>query len=130
MSSEAYSNPNLLEILKAKSSEYFLNAHVCKNASADSFYGSQGRISENFHDANEGLIAKLKENSIETLEMETFQLYHLASCSKGSNIHTAALTMVFGDRVNNQFLVDKNAKKILEEKGGLVCLETLITVAQ
>ncbi|KAF5309778.1 hypothetical protein D9611_013607 [Ephemerocybe angulata] len=51
------------------------------NASADSFYSSQGRQTS-FPDRNANLIARLKELdlNISTLEMETFHLYHLAHC--------------------------------------------------
>ncbi|KAH6904605.1 uridine phosphorylase [Coprinopsis sp. MPI-PUGE-AT-0042] len=50
------------------------------NASADSFYSSQGRQTS-FPDHNEGLIAELtKSTEAATLEMETFHLFHLARC--------------------------------------------------
>lgn len=43
------------------------------NVSADSFYGSQGRIGESFSDDNEGLIsAAIAYNPrVKTMEMET-----------------------------------------------------------
>ncbi|TRM58490.1 nucleoside phosphorylase domain-containing protein [Schizophyllum amplum] len=49
------------------------------NASADSFYSSQGRQTS-FPDHNAGLIARLLKEveGLTTLEMETFHLYHLA----------------------------------------------------
>jgi len=52
----------------------------CVNASADSFYSSQGRITK-FPDHNAGLIEHLldKVDKMTTLEMETFYLLHLAS---------------------------------------------------
>lgn len=51
------------------------------NASADSFYSSQGRQTS-FPDHNEHLIDTLRASipDLATLEMETFHLYHLASC--------------------------------------------------
>ncbi|KAF9066992.1 nucleoside phosphorylase domain-containing protein [Rhodocollybia butyracea] len=51
------------------------------NASADSFYSSQGRLTS-FPDHNGHLIEELLQNveSLGTLEMETFHLYHLAKC--------------------------------------------------
>ncbi|KAF8629795.1 hypothetical protein AX17_005574 [Amanita inopinata Kibby_2008] len=54
------------------------------NASADSFYSSQGRQTS-FPDRNAGLIEQLKKTvpDIVTLEMETFHLYHLAACWSG-----------------------------------------------
>ncbi|KAF7378072.1 Uridine phosphorylase [Mycena sanguinolenta] len=54
------------------------------NASADSFYSSQGRQTS-FPDQNENLIEYLQESvkELATLEMETFWLYHLAACWNG-----------------------------------------------
>lgn len=101
------------------------------NASADSFYSSQGRISGQFLDRNLDLIGQIKDNGISTIDMETFQLYHLAYCfnenhNSNSKLEVAALMMVFGDRVNGTFLVDDSIKAMLEHSGGLVCLRTLI----
>ncbi|PVF96856.1 purine and uridine phosphorylase [Serendipita vermifera] len=48
------------------------------NASADSFYSSQGRITS-FPDHNEGLIDHLAETGVGSLEMETFHLLHLSN---------------------------------------------------
>ncbi|EKM77528.1 hypothetical protein AGABI1DRAFT_115113 [Agaricus bisporus var. burnettii JB137-S8] len=54
------------------------------NASADSFYSSQGRQTT-FPDHNSGLIEELLRSTpdLATLEMETFHLYHLAACWTG-----------------------------------------------
>ena len=48
----------------------------CLNATADSFYSSQGRTDANFDDRNETLIDEIigKFPTATTLEMETFQL--------------------------------------------------------
>ncbi|KZT42552.1 purine and uridine phosphorylase [Sistotremastrum suecicum HHB10207 ss-3] len=56
-------------------------AHNVLNASADSFYSSQGRQTS-FRDHNSGLIDRLLKDvpDIATLEMETFHLFHLAAC--------------------------------------------------
>jgi len=57
------------------------------NASADSFYSSQGRQTS-FPDANENLLEYLenKVKDLGTLEMETFHLLHLAACWTGRNV--------------------------------------------
>ncbi|KAJ7240392.1 uridine phosphorylase, partial [Mycena haematopus] len=67
------------------------------NASADSFYSSQGRQTS-FPDQNENLIEYLQESvkELATLEMETFWLYHLAACWNGrkgtsSGVHAPPL---------------------------------------
>ncbi|KAH0578128.1 hypothetical protein H2248_004093 [Termitomyces sp. 'cryptogamus'] len=59
------------------------------NASADSFYSSQGRHTS-FPDHNEHLIDKLQASTpgLVTLEMETFHLYHLAVCWRGRQAAT------------------------------------------
>jgi len=60
------------------------------NASADSFYSSQGRKTS-FPDQNEHLIAQLQASTrdLATLEMETHHLYHLAACwGKKAHSHT------------------------------------------
>jgi uridine phosphorylase len=53
------------------------------NASADSFYGSQGRIDPAFVDANANLIDVIRDRrpGVATLEMETFLLNHLAAAA-------------------------------------------------
>ncbi|KAF8067045.1 nucleoside phosphorylase domain-containing protein [Lyophyllum atratum] len=57
------------------------------NASADSFYSSQGR-NTSFPDHNEELIEILQASTpdLATLEMETFHLYHLAACWGGGRV--------------------------------------------
>ncbi|KAF5371399.1 hypothetical protein D9615_009678 [Tricholomella constricta] len=61
------------------------------NASADSFYSSQGRHTS-FPDHNEDLVDKLQLSTPElaTLEMETFHLYHLAACWSGRRVAAKA----------------------------------------
>ncbi|KAF9472641.1 uridine phosphorylase [Pholiota conissans] len=57
------------------------------NASADSFYSSQGRQTS-FPDHNEHLIEYLesKVENLGTLEMESFHLMHLAACWTGRTV--------------------------------------------
>lgn len=75
------------------------------NASADSFYSSQGRFTTLFQDDNEELIEKIRalHPDVQTMEMETFLLNHLAmsannsqSCKEGKSgrIRTGAAQMV------------------------------------
>jgi uridine phosphorylase len=56
------------------------------NATCDSFYSSQGRSSSHFDDRNDELIGVLNRERAEvvTMEMETFQLLHLARCANAS----------------------------------------------
>ncbi|RKO96978.1 purine and uridine phosphorylase, partial [Caulochytrium protostelioides] len=100
------------------------------NATADTFYASQGRADPHFDDGNASLIAELRalEPAIETLEMENFMLFHLAACSAAadpaSQIRAAACAMIFADRVNNAF-IESAQVAILEKVGGLAVLEAL-----
>jgi len=59
------------------------------NASADSFYSSQGRQTS-FPDHNSDLLPDLQRSvpDVATLEMETFHLFHLAACWKGRRTST------------------------------------------
>jgi len=61
------------------------------NASADSFYSSQGRQTS-FPDHNLDLIEHLqkKVENLSTLEMETFHLFHLAACWVNRTVFTDA----------------------------------------
>ena len=56
------------------------------NASADSFYSSQARQTTLFRDENEDLIAKIRKvhPRVQTFEMETFLLNHLARAANES----------------------------------------------
>eukprot|EP01133_Synstelium_polycarpum_P008378 gene8378-9847_t len=98
------------------------------NATGDSFYSSQGRQDSNFDDNNQDLIQTLLEKhpSASTLEMESFQLYHLASRSIVP-IKAAAATIILANRVNNTFL-DNDTKTLLEVIGGRACMEALIKI--
>lgn len=66
------------ELFKGRTLDVFRDI---TNISADDFYPSQGRTSDVFVDDNDGLITALQEkHSLDTLEMETFMLVHLAHC--------------------------------------------------
>ncbi|KAJ7595323.1 nucleoside phosphorylase domain-containing protein [Mycena floridula] len=69
-----------LELAKPARSETLILADTV-NASADSFYSSQGRQTS-FPDHNSQLIDQLltSVDDLATLEMETHHLYHLAAC--------------------------------------------------
>jgi uridine phosphorylase len=96
------------------------------NATADSFYSSQGRTDPGFNDHNAELVDQLvaKYPQLCTLEMETFQLMHLAHCARNKNIRATAAVMVLAQRRSNEFL-DNDRKHALEALGGRACLDTL-----
>jgi len=96
------------------------------NATADSFYSSQGRVDPNFHDHNNTLIDEVVAKYPETvsIEMETFQLFDLATNSH-STIKASAATIVLAQRRSGEFLDNETIKK-LEKEAGIACLLALI----
>ncbi|GIL80023.1 hypothetical protein Vretimale_12853 [Volvox reticuliferus] len=98
------------------------------NASADSFYSSQGRTGSDFDDRNEGLLADLvaAHPDLVSLEMETFQLLDLARCSKGS-IKAIGMCVALAERYSNAFL-EYHKLEELEISGGTAALRALVRV--
>lgn len=99
------------------------------NATADSFYSSQGRTGGKFDDRNENLISDLCRHhpNLVSLEMETFQLLDLARCSQGS-IKAASVCIALAERYSNQFL-DHHQLSMLERMGGTAVLKALTKIA-
>lgn len=97
------------------------------NATADSFYASQGRQSSHFEDRNDHLLSHLLKlyPNVVSLEMETFQLLDLARCSRGS-IVAAAAVIALADRQYNGFIQAERIEE-LEREAGQACLEALVT---
>lgn len=106
-----------------------------KDATADSFYGSQGRVDPAFDDHNENLIQRIISLHPDTgsLQMETFHLFHLARLNQQAMkkqdrcdvIHAAACAIILANRQTGQFLGNDEKHKI-ERAAGLACLEALI----
>lgn len=94
------------------------------DATADSFYSTQGRIDPRFNDNNEALLASIMERypCTASLQMETFQLYHLARI--GCDIRAAAAAIVIAARTQNSFL-SKEELSIIELGAGEACLKAL-----
>lgn len=101
--------------------------HVCAglNATADSFYSSQGRRTGWFEDRNERLLADLLAAYPDcvSLEMETAMLLDLARCSRGS-VRAAAGVIALADRQSNDFLSPERTEA-LERLTGQACLAAL-----
>jgi uridine phosphorylase len=102
------------------------------DATADTFYGSQGRIDDKFDDRNEALIDTLMDIHPNTgsLQMETYQLFHLAKLNSytamaSDPIYTAGCAIVLAQRKSNTFLSNE-CKHELEMKAGKACLEALV----
>ncbi|SNX85994.1 related to Purine-nucleoside phosphorylase [Melanopsichium pennsylvanicum] len=114
------------------------------NASADSFYGSQGRIDPAFVDANANLMDVIKERrpGVATLEMETFLLNHLAAAANDAfdlakeagqepvhkgRIRTGAVQMIFANRNTSAFISPEECET-LELWAGKSVLEALVNI--
>lgn len=109
-----------------------------KNASADSFYSSQGRQSDLFDDQNQELIKELQtqQPDLQTFEMETFLLNHLAISANASKsvqsgqqgtIRMGAVQMVFANRSSQAFITPEQVE-ILELWCGKAVCEALVSI--
>jgi uridine phosphorylase len=98
------------------------------NVTAESFYSSQGRIDDEFDDGNETIIDEVCAfyPDARTMEMETFQLFHLAKCSKQPFIASAA-AIVVANRANNSTVSGERLSRV-EEIGGRATLHAVATL--
>jgi len=96
------------------------------DVTTDSFYGSQGRIDTFFNDHNETLIDHIVQVYPDTgsIQMETFQLFHLTKLSK-NKIQSGACAIVLAQRRSNKFL-DHDSKNKVERMAGMACIDTLL----
>ncbi|KAG0376002.1 hypothetical protein BGX24_008408 [Mortierella sp. AD032] len=141
-------DPEVTAMLVKNMSAQLGDNHVWKgvNATADSFYSSQGRQDENFIDNNQELFADLVKHEPDTLtlEMETFLLYHLARTStvaplkEGSrvkqegtstqhSIRAGACMMVFAQRKSNEFISKDDVVRV-EPLAGKAVFDSLVEV--
>jgi len=95
------------------------------NVTAESFYSSQGRIDPEFDDNNDTIIDEVCKfyPDARTMEMETFQLFHLAKCSK-QPFHASAAAIVVANRANNT-TVDGGRLERVEDLGGKATLHAV-----
>jgi len=140
-------DPEVTATLVKNMSAQLGDNHVWKgiNATADSFYSSQGRQDENFVDDNQELFKELlkHEPSTLTLEMETFLLYHLARTStvaplkaesklkeatKKHSIRAGACMMVFAQRKSNEFISKEDVTRV-EPLAGKAVFDSLVEVS-
>jgi uridine phosphorylase len=94
--------------------------------SADTFYGSQGRLDDAFNNQNDTLIQRILERDPQMLafEMESFILGYLANVFPASQIRGGALCITLAQRASGDFL--KNEQKYdMESRGGQIMLEVL-----
>lgn len=98
------------------------------NASADGFYGSQGRLDAHFDDRNEDCVERVIEDHPEaaSMEMESFQLLHLASCAhaKTGAIRAATAAIVCANRGSGAVITSEMLHEC-EEVGGKAVLKAV-----
>lgn len=149
MSKKFDADPEVTATLVKNMSAQLGDNHVWKgvNATADSFYSSQGRQDENFVDDNQELFTELVkyEPDTLTLEMETFLLYHLArtstiaplkeetrvkvaATSNKHSIRAGACMMVFAQRKSNDFITKEDIARV-EPIAGKAVFDSLVEVS-
>lgn len=97
------------------------------NITADSFYSSQGRFDPSFNDENDRLISEVlkKYPKAITMEMETFQLFHLArSCLPKGSMRAAAAVVNVANRPTGE-VVGEEALRFAESEGGKALMKAL-----
>lgn len=102
-------------------------SHVLEgsNVSADGFYASQGRHDPNFEDHNQDIFQQLhiKYPDAMTMEMETYQLFHLAKCSK-IPIYATSAAIILANRFTEE-TTDFGTLETLENLGGIAILKSI-----
>lgn len=95
------------------------------NASADTFYASQGRAPVYFDDRNETLLQDIEARhpDLAVCEMETNHLFDLASMAR-EPMHVAGAAMVYANRRYKNVTTPELAEELVK-KGGKACLEAL-----
>ncbi|KAG0241719.1 nucleoside phosphorylase domain-containing protein [Mortierella sp. GBAus27b] len=144
-------DPEITDTLVRNMSSKIGKEHVWRgiNATADSFYSSQGRQDNNFKDDNQELFDELVryEPNTMTLEMETFVLYHLARTSTATpllamsqgektngttidknSIRAGACMMVFAQRKTNAFITKEDVARV-EPLAGEAVFDSLVEVS-
>uniref|UniRef100_K3WN14 Nucleoside phosphorylase domain-containing protein n=1 Tax=Globisporangium ultimum (strain ATCC 200006 / CBS 805.95 / DAOM BR144) TaxID=431595 RepID=K3WN14_GLOUD len=109
----------------ASADRHKLGVYDGLNATACSFYSSQGRIDSAFDDRNEKVVENLlaKYPDLHTLEMETFHLLDLAQRSRGSIVATAAVLVVANRKTAQVVAVDVlEAVEVFWGRAILTCL--------
>ncbi|CAG8437946.1 4635_t:CDS:10 [Acaulospora colombiana] len=122
LSKVCYADPEICELLQHQLLHHLPSneIHTGLNASCDSFYSSQGRKDENFTDDNQELFKDIikKHPEAESLEMETFMLYHLARCSSNAPLISKNKNSNEDNVVNEKRGIKRNLNGEGKENGG------------
>jgi len=89
-------------------------------------FASLGQEDPNFNDDNSNLLDTLAARypGVCSIDMETFQLLHLAVCNKAQTIHASTAVLIIAQHKSAEFL-DTTSKNFLESHAGRACLDTL-----
>lgn len=131
-------DPELSTILKRNTQERMGADNVLSSldASADSFYSSQGRTSPGFADNNGFITRTLIELYPDapniTMEMETGQLIYsaCAMADESNKIYAAAVHIVAADRIEDSFLGDIKKRLEIESRIAEPVLDAIVEFAQ
>ncbi|KAL7547836.1 hypothetical protein ACHAWF_012227 [Thalassiosira exigua] len=101
---------------------------VGANATADSFYSSQGRPSPHFDDDNATLLDELRSHpaDIVTCEMETFHFLDLARCATKFPMAAGAAVICVASRSTGEVLETSTVRE-LEREAGRAVLEAIVS---
>lgn len=100
------------------------------NVSAETFYSCQAREDQLFKDENDDLLETLLRCGAQTMEMETHQLFHLAS-RRIELMKAAAVHIGVTSRTNDHFMhpITPSQLNELVSIAGRACLDALVDVA-
>ncbi|DAZ92542.1 TPA: hypothetical protein N0F65_012772 [Lagenidium giganteum] len=117
-----------LSVVSASPDRDHISVYNGKNATACSYYSSQGRLDSAFDDRNEHVVSDLLKQhpDIHTMEMETFHLLDLAQRSRGTISATAAV-LVVANRPTGQ-VIDGQILQALEHFWGNHRSERTVTL--
>lgn len=95
------------------------------NITADSYYATQARIDPHFQDANDTLLKQIhaQYSDVKAMEMETFQLFHLARCCI-LPMKVAAAAVIKANRFTAQ-VIESDVLTQLENVGGKAVMEAV-----
>lgn len=130
LSRRIQSNPEVTESLLKNLRDILGTENVDSGVdiTCETFYNAQGRISNRFDDFNENLVEMVLKTEPEAaaMEMETFKLLQLASCSKGKIGASACMIGLLNRKT--QEMMDFSQLHFLEIEAAKAALKTLVGI--
>ncbi|PFH35782.1 phosphorylase family protein [Besnoitia besnoiti] len=103
--------------------------HTGLHVSAENYYACQGRIDNLFNDRNEKLLDQLLSHGVDSMDMESHQLLHLAN-RRFQPVKAAAAHIGIANRISDQF-AHPITPEVLNKQvllAGRACLDALVSV--